>query len=71
MNTNLQNLNWLREEKRYFKEYREKAIELWRELLRTWEITEKQMQNSYYQLFIRYKSSNTNISEPHSLSEFN
>lgn len=53
MNMNLQNLNLQSEEKRYFKEYRDKVIELWRELLEKWEITQEQLNNSYFELYIK------------------
>lgn len=52
MNTNLQNLNWQSEEKIYFSDNKNKILELWRELINTGYITQLQLENSYFELFI-------------------
>jgi len=52
MNMNLHNLNWQRIEDEGDKSYREKVMELWQELLQSGEITQEQMNNSYYELYI-------------------
>jgi hypothetical protein len=40
-------------EKQYLKEQREKILIFWRELKNSWEITEKQLQDTYFNLFIK------------------
>lgn len=44
------------EQQQTFSNYREKAMELWRELLSSGETTREQLQNSYFQLFIKKTS---------------